>query len=135
MCMTRDVWGWLKIAPSRVITLALFGRFVLYDAELVALRIFEDNDSAFPVLVALSGLTAAEMQYTLNRTIHIIDRHIQMDADLPTLGLRNRLEVDPWLVVVPRRQLDPARQARLGIAVEQCTPERGEPHRIDAIDC
>jgi hypothetical protein len=44
---------------------------ILHDAELVALR-----------------------------TVHVVYRDIQMDADLSALRFRDRLEVDPRLVVV-----------------------------------
>lgn len=40
-----------------------------------------------------------------------------MDSNLSTLWLRDRLEVDPRLVVEARLQLHPSRQARLNIAV------------------
>lgn len=51
---------------------------------------------------------AAKSKNTVNRLVYVVDRDIEMDANLPVLGLRNGLEVDPRLVLIPRLQLHPS---------------------------
>lgn len=83
--------------------------------------------------MALAGVAATQFQNPLNRLVDIIDGDVQMDANLSASGLRNRLEVDPRLIVA-RLQLNPSRQSRLKIAVQHRTPELGDPAGVRAVD-
>lgn len=88
------------------------------------------------MVVALPGPLSAELLDPGPAGVDVVDLHIDVEPDLPVLGLGNALKGQARQLVVPGAQSRPPGPIGLGRerSVEQRTPEGGESARIDAVD-
>jgi hypothetical protein len=92
------------------------------------------DDNALCVVVSFAAGGSPKVNNEGDGLVNIVDRHVEMDADLTRLRLWNGLKYQPWLRIATLAEVYPAIRRWAGLSTEQSAPEPRHTLRVKAVE-